>query len=420
MFLANSLMSVELCYVHRMTSIEQSYARDQQPSLYPRLAILAVGLFVVGTNAFVIAGLLPAIGASLSVHASDVSYSITFYAIVVAIAAPAISILLPRMSRTTLMAIGLALLSLGTVLAAAAPTLQLFTAGRIVAAFGGAALVPAATAAAAALAPVERRGRAIAFVAVGFTASTAFGAPIGTAIAAVGGWRVPLFGLAALAALVAVAVALAVRSIPIGAAISVRRRFATLANPRILLALASTLLVIAGFNVVYIFSSAVTTGATGGSPTLLAVLLLIFGVAGIGGNVVVGPLTDRFGSRVVATIFIALQVVSLPLLALTARSFVGTALIFAVWGVAANASLLPVQHRLIAVDPATSGVALSWYSTAMYAGIAIAPPLGALALRLGGAEVVPEVGAVAAALAVLVFQLGWIRRRRANAVVESR
>ena len=34
-----------------MTSIEQSY-----PRLYPKLAILAVGLFAVATNGFVIAG----------------------------------------------------------------------------------------------------------------------------------------------------------------------------------------------------------------------------------------------------------------------------------------------------------------------------------------------------------------------------
>ncbi|MBK4349069.1 MFS transporter [Lacisediminihabitans changchengi] len=402
-----------------MTSIKQSYAPAENAGLYPRLAILAVGLFVVGTNAFVIAGLLPSIAATLHVHASDVSYSITFYAIVVAVAAPAISIFLARMSRTTLMTAGLVLLSLGTVVAALAPTLEVFTAGRIVAAFGGAALVPVATAAAASLASPERRGRAIAFVGVGFTAAVAFGAPLGTAIAAIGGWRVPLFGLAVLAALVAVAVAFAVRGIPIGAPVSVRRRFAILADPRILLALATTLLVIAGFNVVYIFSSVVTATATGGSPSLLAVLLLIFGVAGIGGNVVIGPLTDRFGSRTVATIFIAVQLVTLPLLPVVAESFVGTAVVFAVWGLASNASLLPVQHRLIAIDPAMAGVAISWFSTAMYVGIALAPIAGAAAMRLGGAESIPDVGAAAIALAVVAFQLGWARRRTVEAVATA-
>ena len=388
-----------------MTSIEQSYP----PRLYPKLAVLALGLFAVATNGFMIAGILPSIAETLGVHASDVSYSITWYSITVAIAAPVISIVFPRMSRTTLMASGLVLVAAGTLLAAVAPTLLVFTLGRVLAGLGGAALVPAATAAAAALAPVAQRGRAIAFVAVGFTASTAFGAPLGTAIAAAGGWRVPLFGLAGLAALVAVAVALFVRGIPVGAPISIGRRFAILGNRRIVLTLFATLLAVAGFNIVYIFSSSVTAEATGGSGSLLAGLLLVFGVAGIAGNLLSGRLTDRYGNRRVSLLFFGLQVLVLLALPFLATSLVGTGILFAIWGIAANASLLPVQHRLIEIDPATSGVALSWYSTALYAGIALAPLVGAAALHIGGGELVPLFGAVASALGLLAFQLGWAR-----------
>ena len=354
-----------------MTTVEQSYS----PRLYSKLLVLAVGLFIVGTNGFVIAGLLPSIARSFGVQASDVSYSITFYAIVVAVASPAVSILLPRVSRTGLMSIGLVLICVGTIVAAASPTLPIFTIGRLVAALGGAALVPPATATAAALASLERRGRAIAFVAVGFTAATAFGAPLGTAIAATGGWRIPLFGLAALAAITAVVLALFVRNIPLGAPVSARARFAVLRDSRILLVLIATLLVVSGFNVVYIFSAAVTASATGGSASILAILLLAFGIAGIAGNVLAGPLTDRFGNRPVAIATLGLLVVSMLVLLVVDHGFVGTVIVFALWGISANAIALPFQHRLVQVNPVTAGVALSWYSTALYAGIALAPPL---------------------------------------------
>lgn len=386
-----------------MTTVEQSYLPSR---LYPRLAILAVGLFVVATNAFVIAGLLPTIAASLGVGASDVSYSITYYSVVVAVVAPVVSIVFARISRTTLMAVGLVLVAIGTVIAAAAPDLLVFTLGRIVAAFGGAALVPAATAAAASLAPVAHRGRAIAFVGVGFTASTAFGAPLGTAIAAGGDWRLPLFGLAGLALLTALAVALAVRHIPLGAAVSARRRFAVLANPKLVLTLLATLLVIAGFNVVYIFSSAVVVGATGGSSSLLATLLLVFGVAGIGGTILAGRMTDRFGSRATGTAFLAVLLVVVAAMPLVSSMFAATAVVFAIWGVSANGAPLAFQHRLVEIDPATSGVALSWYSTAMYVGIAIAPPLGAAAIGLGNPQLVPVFGAIAVALALVAHLIG--------------
>jgi len=394
-----------------MTQIEQSYARG----LYPRLAILAAGLFVVGTNAFVIAGLLPDIAATLGVTPGEVGYSITDYSLVVAIGAPALSILLPRLSRSVLMSVGLAFVAVGTLLAASAPDLTAFTLGRVVAALGGAALVPAATAAAASLAPVERRGRAIAVVAIGFTAASAFGAPLGTAIAAGGGWRIPLFGLAALAAVLSAAMALGVRNVPLGTPVGVRRRFAVLADRRVLLTLVATLFVLCGFNVVYIFSSAVTAEVTGGSGALLAVLLLIFGISGVVGNLVAGRLTDRYGNRRVTVPFLGIQVVVLAVLPFASGSLVATGVLFAIWGASANAATLPIQHRLIEIDPATAGVALSWYSTAMYAGIAVAPPVGAAALAIGGASLVPIVGAAAILLALLAFQAGRAVRRSPSA-----
>lgn len=391
-----------------MTSVERSY----DSRLYPRLGILAVGLFVVGTNAFVIAGLLPQIAQTLGVRASDVSYSITYYAIVVALAAPAISMLLPRMSRTTLMAVGLVLVASGTVVAALAPTLTVFTLGRVVAALGGAALVPAATAVAAVLAPADRRGRAIAFVAMGFTAAVAFGAPLGTALAESWGWRVPLLAVAGLAAITACAVAIFVRNIPLGEPVSARNRFAVLSHPPVLLALLATLLVVSGFNVVYIFSAEITSVATGGSASLLAVLLLVFGVGGIVGNAVVGPLVDRFGNRPVALVILFVQLVALVVLPLIASSFVSTAALFAIWGITANAIALPIQHRLVEVNPANAGVTLSWYSTAMYVGIALAPPVGAIALAGGNPLLVPDFGAGAVLLGLVAFLFGTLARRR--------
>uniref|UniRef100_UPI0025B9FC2C MFS transporter n=1 Tax=Herbiconiux sp. TaxID=1871186 RepID=UPI0025B9FC2C len=275
---------------------------------------------------------------------------------------------------------------------------------------------PAATAAAASLAPAEKRGRAIAVVAIGFTAASAFGAPLGTAIAASAGWRTPLIALAVLAALLAAAVALFVRGVPIGAVLSVRRRFAVLADPRILLTLAATLLLVCGFNVVYIYSSAVTQAATGGSGGLLAVLLLTFGLAGVLGTILSGRLTDRFGNRRVTGAVLGTQVVALAALPLAAGNLVLTGILFAVWGASANGASMPLQHRLIEIEPATAGVALSWYTTAMYAGIALAPPLGALALASGGGSAVPVAGALSVALALLAFQIGRAARSRGVAL----
>ena len=102
-----------------------------------RLGLLALGLFVVGTNAFVIAGLLPQIAHTLGVGPGTVGYSISIYAAVVAVASPLVSVTCSRFAPERVMATGLVLIAAGTFLAAAAHNFPVFTAGRVVAAFGG-------------------------------------------------------------------------------------------------------------------------------------------------------------------------------------------------------------------------------------------------------------------------------------------
>ena len=308
------------------------------------------------------------------------------------------------------MAVGLAVFAIGTAASALAPDLSVFIAGRTFSGLGGAALVPTATAAAASLAKPEKRGQALAIVGAGFTLATAVGSPLGTALGGLAGWRFALWCIVGIAVVLVVAIPLVVRGVPVPPAVSLKRRLAPLADLRIVAPLGTTLLMIAGFNIVYIFSAAVTHAATGGSGTLLAILLLAYGVAGIAGNAIAGPLTDRFGSRPVALIALGAQALTLVVLAFAEASFAATIVVFAVWGVAAFAIAIPVQHRLVHVDPASSALALSWYSTAMYVGIAIAPPIGTLALASGGAVAVPLAGAVVTVAALAVFLLGYLAR----------
>lgn len=388
-----------------MTFVEQSYRRT-----LPALLVLALSLFVVGTNAFVIAGLLPQVASGLGATATQVSWSITSYSLVVAVAAPAVSILLPRVPRATLMAAGLAVFALGTAASALAPDLGWFIAGRTFSGLGGAALVPTATAAAASLARPEKRGQALAIVGAGFTLATAVGSPLGTALGGMAGWRFALWCIVGIAAVLVVAIPLVVRGVPVPPAVTLRRRLAPLGDLRIVAPLGTTLLMVAGFNIVYIFSAAVTHASTGGSGALLAVLLLAYGVAGVAGNTVAGPLTDRFGSRSVAVLALAGQALTLIVLAFTEASFVASVVVFALWGVAAFAIAIPVQHRLVHVEPESSALALSWYSTAMYVGIAIAPPIGTLALAAGGPVAVPLAGAVVTVAALAMFLVGYLAR----------
>lgn len=368
-----------------------------------KLLLLSAAMFMVGTNASVIAGLLPRIARGLDATQGTISYSITVYSVIVAIVAPLVSILLARLSRAVLMACGAALFSIGTLVASESGTAAGFFGGRAIAAFGGAALVPTASAVATSLVPPERRGRALALVAAGFTLSGAFGTPFGTALGSAASWRAPMWALAAVGVVVGVGIAIGLRGMPEPAVIPIRHRLAPLGDARVVAGTLTTLFVVVASNVVFIFSATLTAGATGGSGTLLALLLMAYGCAGVVGNQLAGRLSDRFGSREIAIIALGCVTVLLALMPFTVWSYPLCMTVFAAWGLMAAGTSVPIQHRLVAIDPGAASVTMSWNSTAMYVGIALSPPVGNLAIRLGGSHFTPVPAALCVALALGAF-----------------
>jgi len=375
--------------------------------------VLSLGTFLVGTNGFVIAGLLPDIAEGIGATASGVGLSITVYAAVVGVLAPTFATIFARVPRTVLIAAGMVLTGAGTAVTAIAGDLPAFIAGRAVAGVGGAAIVPTAVAAAAVMVPASRRARAIAIVTLGFTFSTAIGSPLGAAVAHVGGWRLPLAGVAVLCLISAVVAALVLR-VPSSPPISIRHRLAVLADPRLLLTLLSTVFTIAAFNIAYIYSSTYTAHATGGSGALLAGLLLLYGLGGIAGNQLAGRLTDRYGNRVVASILMATHFAVLAVMPLALSSYAALAVVFVVWGSAAFGTGIAIQDRLVAIDPARGSVSVSWYSTGVYVGIAIAPVVGAATIDLFGPPTVPLAAAVAVLVAAALFAASFLARGRSS------
>jgi predicted MFS family arabinose efflux permease len=105
-----------------------------------------------------------------------------------------------------------------------------------------------------------------------------------------------------------------------------------------------------------------------------------------------------------------MQIVILVLITLIGGTFWVEVILFALWGATALGATIPVQQRLATIDRATTGLTLSWFTSAQYLGIAIAPVVATTAAEVAGASLIPIAGAIVLAVCIFTFRLGFAQK----------
>lgn len=381
----------------------------QAPAWRAHAAVLALGTFAVGTDAFVISGLLPDVSGSLRVSVGAAGQLVTVFSFAYAIAALVLGTLTAAWPRRTVLLTALAVFAAGNVLTALAPDYPLVLAARIVAAAGAAMYTASASATAAALAGEARRGRAIAIVIFGMTSSLVLGAPLGTLIGSSAGWRSTLWFVTALGLGAAAVLAWRLPAVGPGAAAGLRARLTFLTDRRILGVLGRTFLVFTGIYLPYTYLSAVFAPATHGGGDRLAVLLLVFGLAGTAGNLLAGQLADRYAPRRVVTVAAALLAVVFAVTTALEGSMAAAIPAVAVAGLLSFSITTPQQHELIALAPGAQSVVTSLYQSVLYLAVSLSGAVGAVGLHAVGRAALPWLAAgFVLAAALLTVRRGQI------------
>ena len=161
---------------------------------------LTLGAFAIGTEGFMIAGLLPALARDLNVGLPAAGHLVTAFSLAYAIGAPVMAVLTAGLERRRLLAVAMGGFALANLLAALAPGYAGLLAARLLLALSAASFMPAASGYAAALGGPERRGRALSTVTTGLTLAIIAGVPLGVLVGQGFGWRATFFGVAGLAA----------------------------------------------------------------------------------------------------------------------------------------------------------------------------------------------------------------------------
>lgn len=378
-----------------------------------RTAVLTLGTFVVGTDGFIIVGLLPRIHTTLNVSIGAAGQMVSVFSITYALIGPVLAALTGKWPRRSVLVTGIALLAAGNAVTASAQNFGLVLASRGLAGAGAALFAASSVATAAYLAGDERRGRAISMVTAGATLSLVLGAPLGTFIGGAWGWQAAIWFVAGLGAVVAAVIAVMLPAIRLDQAATLRQRIAPLTDGRVLRILVVTLLAFIGVFLPFTYMSAVFAPAIGGDQSRLALLLLVFGITATAGNLTAGSLADRFDARrvvIAATLGVAVVCV---IMVLVRDVLVLSAVAVALSGIVSYSIIGPQAYRIIGyAPPGGASLVTSLNTSSAYLGQFLSSTVGAVILTSSGSTVL--LLTVAAVVAALAMFLTWFLSRRAG------
>jgi predicted MFS family arabinose efflux permease len=374
---------------------------------------LTLGAFAIGTEGFMIAGLLPSLARDLNVGLPAAGHLVTAFSLAYAIGAPVMAVLTAGLERRRLLAVAMGGFALANLLAALAPGYTGLLAARLLLALSAASFMPAASGYAAALGGSERRGRALSTITTGLTLAIIAGVPLGVLVGQGFGWRATFFGVAGLAAISLLGILIWLPRQPPGVTAGLGERLALAKRRDILGVLVTSALTVAGTFTVYTYLGVFIAGVAGLGPHALAPVLLGFGLASAVGTQLSGSAADRWGAR--STVIVGAGLALLAYLAFSLSAALGPARAAPVmlpailpaillWGLASWGLITAQQARLVALAPALAPVSLSMNSSAIYLGSAMGAAAGALVIADGATKRLGWVAAgfgLAALLSVL-------------------
>jgi predicted MFS family arabinose efflux permease len=367
-------------------------------------------VFATGTQALVVAPILPRIAEQLGTDRALLGVLITAYSVTVGVFALVVGPVSDHVGRHRVLLVGSAFMSLALALHWLADSFATLVAVRALAGVAGGVLNGAAVAYVGDYFPSERRGWANGWVFSGFAAGQIAGIPLGSILAADFGFRAPFVAFAALLAVETLLVwrllpvprvALSTGRLSVGSALS---GYAALLRRPEIAAASVVFVVMFGGNALYTTylptwlesSVGLTAGAVGG-------MFLAGGVA----NVVAGPragvLSDRVGRKrviVAASVGVAVVMAATPFV--VGGIFAAYAVFFLAMGLFASRAT-PFQTLLTElVDGDRRGSLMS-----LTVGVGqVGSGLGGAVAGVAFVSVGYRGSAAAAAVAMLV--IGWL------------
>ncbi|MFF1822559.1 MFS transporter [Kribbella sp. NPDC058245] len=375
-----------------------------RPPTTHRLGVAAVtlGIFTIVTTEILPVGLLTPIGADFGLSAGRTGLLMTMPGLVAAVAAPVITVTTARLDRRLMLCALMGLLAVAGFLAAAAPSYELELLARLFVGLTIGGFWSIGAGLAGRLVPEQWTARATAVIFSAVPLGTVLGVPGGTLLGELLGWRASFAALGGLSLVVMIALYVTVPSLP---PLQVTRlsvvRGALRRSKRALLA---TCLVVTGHFAAYTYVTPFLHSDR------ISLLLLVYGGAGLAGNLIAGTTAAR-NLRLTFATCAGLMAVAMLLLPLFGHTTPGAAVLLVIWGLGYGGVPVCTMSMFAAAAPQAREAATVLFTSSFQAVLSLGALLGGLVVDTWSVSATMVAGGVCVALTVGVVT--WSRTQAA-------
>ncbi|WP_420851037.1 MFS transporter [Paenibacillus alba] len=337
--------------------------------------ILAFGIFGIINTEMGVIGILPQIAQQFGISVSQAGLLVSLFALAVAISGPFMPLLFSGINRKNAMLLVLGLFVIANVVSVYAPNFTVLLIARVVPAFLHPVYFSVAFVAAANTVSKEQTSKAISKVFMGVTAGMVIGTPITSYIADIVSLHASLWFFAVVNAIAFLSILAFVPSMPVKERLSYGQQLSVLKKPLVWLSIVTVIFINSAMYAVYSFFAEYLDTVTQMSGKQISLMLVLFGITGIAGNLLAGKLLSNKAKATALVYPFIFAAIYLLVFFLGSFSLPMT-IIIAVWGVLFTLGLNISQYWITSAAPEAPDFANGLFVSFANLGVTIGTFIG--------------------------------------------
>ncbi|TWF35765.1 putative MFS family arabinose efflux permease [Chitinophaga polysaccharea] len=370
------------------------------------LYLLALGVFGIGTTEFGVVGILPQIAVQFGVTINQAGWLLSAFAGVIAVGAPFITVAFAGRSRRQALMAVLALFMVGNGLSAVAVNFPMLLVARVLPALGHPVFWSVALSVAATSVRQEEAPKAVGIVFGGFTIASVLGVPLCTWVADRYGWQAAFILSGGVNAVSLLGLWLWLPEIPAREGVSYS--WDIIRKPALWRQLSLAVLMIAAMYASYGYLAAYLDKVTGMDGRDISIMLLLFGVAGVGGNWLAGKLLSKSIHLTTISFIVMLALVHIGIY-LAGASYGLMIVVIIIWGFIHTGGFLISNINVTSVAKESPELANAIFTSAGNLAVTIGATMGGAVIA--GASVRNVIWASMALLALAAIVWTWSAKK---------